>query len=272
MKQRLTHRLNLYFLGLLWLLVNVPAHADYGNDAFQLILKARGMARTGKRVEAIKMLQESRLVAEQAEQNLLAAIALNNIAEIYRGQGNTGEALKYYRQALVRYRVIAYQNGITTTRQQIDKILLQAGEVQKISIDKREALIREALKQVKNRVKDQRKDQAPRDALESQNTAYIAGVKRGIVRVWNYPEKASQVKAEGKVKVEFTILKDGQLGNVHILYSSGNISMDQEAIRAVKAAAPFHRIPDQLEQKRMTIEFTFNYVLENPHDRMEPRK
>jgi len=38
--------------------------------------------------------------------------------------------------------------------------------------------------------------------------------------------------------------------------------MDQEALRAVKGSAPFHRIPEKLGLKRMSVEFTFNYILE----------
>lgn len=240
--------------------------SDDGEDKFRLILEARRMARAGAYVEALETLQESIAVAENGGQKLIAAIALNNIAEIHRLQGNTALALNYYRQALDTYILIGNQNGMATTRQRIDGLLLQAGDVKMIPVSKRETLLHDAIEQIRNRLKDQQEKGETPDTGETEYATYTEGVKKAIVRVWSYPEAASQNREEGKVKVEFTILRDGQLEDVRILRSSGHDSIDREAIRAVKAAAPFHRIPEQLGLTRMSIEFTFNYILEISHE------
>jgi protein TonB len=123
-------------------------------------------------------------------------------------------------------------------------------------------MIEEAIERVRNRVLAQQKESELKSRGGSEYAAYIQGVKNAIVRVWRYPEAALKNRQEGRVEVEFSILEDGSLENVRILHSSEYASMDQEALRAVKAAAPFHRIPEKLALKRMSVEFTFNYILE----------
>ena len=93
-------------------------------------------------------------------------------------------------------------------------------------------------------------------------STYLQTVKKSIVRAWKYPERASEGKEHGKVDVEFTIQKNGNLQDVQILRSSGFSDLDREAIRAVGAASPFNPIPDQIELDQLSIRFTFNYTLE----------
>ncbi len=103
----------------------------------------------------------------------------------------------------------------------------------------------------------------PQDTRQTVYTIYLDQVKENIVRAWRYPEQASEERDEGKVDVEFTILKDGRLLDVRILQSSGFSSLDREAIRAVGAASPFKPIPDQMGVPKLPIRFTFNYTLGN---------
>ena len=100
------------------------------------------------------------------------------------------------------------------------------------------------------------------DTRQTEYTAYLEKVKENIVHAWQYPEQASEEGKEGKVDVEFTILKDGRLLDVRILHSSGFSALDREAIRAVGAASPFTPIPVQIALEQLSIRFTFNYTLE----------
>ncbi len=238
------------------------AFSGESNDFFHPILEARALVRTGRYSEALLILHRSVTIAEQAGENLIAAIALNNIAEIHRLQGNSPEALNFSQQALEKYRNIGHQTGVATTQQRIDELLLQSEEVEKISSGKRDAMIHEAIERVRNRVLAHQKESEPKPRGGSEYAAYIQGVKNAIVRVWRYPEAALKNRQEGRVEVEFTILENGNLEHVRILHSSEYASMDQEALRAVKGSAPFHRIPEKLGLKRMSVEFTFNYILE----------
>jgi protein TonB len=108
--------------------------------------------------------------------------------------------------------------------------------------------------------------QDTKDTKDTEKSAaystYLQTVKDSIVRAWEYPERASEGKEQGKVDVEFTIQKNGNLQNVQILRSSGFSDLDREAIRAVSAASPFNPIPDQIELDQLSIRFTFNYTLE----------
>ncbi len=161
-----------------------------------------------------------------------------------------------------------------------------------IPAETREKLINSAIDRIRNRVKEQQAkegtsehplpeasgttaslptdpflppsgtQETPDDTRQLEYTTYLEKVKGNIVRAWKYPVEASEGKEEGKVDVEFTILKNGRLQNVRILRSSGFSSLDREAIRAVGAASPFYPIPKQIGLDQLSIRFTFNYTLE----------
>ncbi|MFQ5853383.1 MAG: TonB family protein [Candidatus Binatia bacterium] len=277
-----------------------------------MINEARATARTGKYLEALDKLQEVINLADESGQKLAGAIALNNVAEIHRLQGNTFEALNYYYQALKIYNEIGLRNGIAITGRRIDEILKRGetrGEkttlrsteplVSENPAETRKRLINEAMERVRSRVRARQaknepgepvlspasggtpispqepprqsaKSEPPQDTAQLEYTAYLEQVKKGIVRAWKYPEQASQKREEGKVDVEFTILRDGRLENVRVLGSSGFPSLDREAIRAVRAASPFNPIPEGIALEQLSIRFTFNYNLEKTEGR--PKK
>ena len=91
--------------------------------------------------------------------------------------------------------------------------------------------------------------------------SYFTHIKRKIELVWEYPRRAAAMGQEGSLLLRFTILKDGRLGGIKLLQSSGYRLLDQEAIRAVREAAPFNPIPDRLHKNRLNIMATFNYSL-----------
>jgi protein TonB len=63
------------------------------------------------------------------------------------------------------------------------------------------------------------------------------------------------------VDLEFTILKPGNVQRVRVLRSSGSGSLDQAAIRAVRAASPFDPIPAETGLAEIRIRFSFSYTL-----------
>src|SRR5918996_6086090 len=66
---------------------------------------------------------------------------------------------------------------------------------------------------------------------------YFNRIKQSIESQWEYPELALRYGLQGKLSLEFTIAKDGQLTQLRMLRSSGSQLLDEEAIRAIKAAA-----------------------------------
>lgn len=272
MKRPLSFLTELSVLCLLLLSMSSYGFPQERDDPFRLILEARGVARTGRYSQALEMLQGSLILAEESGQKLIAAIALNNIAEIYRLHENTAAALNYYRQALDIYIDVGNRNGMAAARQKIDELLPQPEEVKEISASEREKRIREAIERVRDRLRAQQQKRASPEVAELDYAAYLDRVKKAVVRAWSYPERASRNREGGKVEVGFTILQDGQLKSVRISRSSGYASMDREAVRAVRAAAPFHPIPEQIGIKQISIEFTFNYVYDQTQQESEKRR
>jgi len=96
---------------------------------------------------------------------------------------------------------------------------------------------------------------------EFKYISYFSHIKRKIELVWEYPRLAAMRNQEGSLLLKFIILKNGTLKGVYLLQSSGYRLLDNEALRAVKDAAPFNPIPDRLKTSHLNITATFNYSL-----------
>lgn len=95
---------------------------------------------------------------------------------------------------------------------------------------------------------------------EPQYISYFTSIKRAIELVWEYPEPALRYGLQGKLVLEFTVLGNGQLERARLIRSSGSSVLDAEAMRAVKAAAPFHAIPPWIGKDRLEIIASFEYL------------
>ncbi len=91
--------------------------------------------------------------------------------------------------------------------------------------------------------------------------SYFTHIKRKIELVWEYPQVAANLGEEGRLTLKFTILKDGRLAGVWLVQSSGYRLLDEEAIRAVREAAPFNPIPERLKKDHLNIMANFTYTL-----------
>ena len=241
----------------------IPATAagatlDERDEAVRWLLQARGMIRAGRLFEAMDKLHSSLALADQTYQHLTAALALANMAEIYRLYGDTAKAVSFYREALERYRAISNQSGIEGTQKKIDGIIGPTDQT--VPAAKREKLIDQAIERARSRLQTRQASQS--NPLEAVYTAYLESIKKAIVSFWTSPEVAIRSRKDGRVEVEFTILQDGRLDTVRVVETSEQASVDLAAIDAVKAAAPFPKIPGQLGIERLNVEFTFNYVIE----------
>jgi TonB family protein len=68
-----------------------------------------------------------------------------------------------------------------------------------------------------------------------------------------YPESAKTRGFGGSVYLAFTIDAEGTLVEVMVKRSSGHSLLDETALRAVKRAAPFPRLPQDLEQQELNF-------------------
>jgi protein TonB len=99
----------------------------------------------------------------------------------------------------------------------------------------------------------------PLDTRNPQYITYFGSIKRAIELVWEYPQLALRYGLQGKLLMEFTILGNGDLEGARIIRSSGSNVLDEEALRAVSAAAPFGPIPPWIGKNRIEIIATFEY-------------
>jgi protein TonB len=88
---------------------------------------------------------------------------------------------------------------------------------------------------------------------------YVGKIRQSIESEWQYPEVALRYGLQGKLALEFTILGDGHLEGLRLLRSSGSSLLDDEALRAIKAAAPFPPIPPWIRPNPLRITATMEY-------------
>ncbi len=99
------------------------------------------------------------------------------------------------------------------------------------------------------------------NTTEFKYISYFASIKRKIELVWEYPEIARENGMQGKLFVKFIILKDGSLGGIKLIGSSGFTILDKEAIDAVKTASPFNPIPASFNTDKIVVNASFEYHL-----------
>jgi protein TonB len=98
------------------------------------------------------------------------------------------------------------------------------------------------------------------DTKDPQFVTYFNSIKRAIEVVWQYPELALRYGLQGRLLLEFSILGNGDIESAKIVRSSGSNLLDEEALRAVKAAAPFGPIPPWIGKNRIDIVASFEYL------------
>lgn len=97
------------------------------------------------------------------------------------------------------------------------------------------------------------------DTRDPQYITYFGSIKRAIEVVWQYPEMALRYGLQGKLLMEFSILGNGELARARIIRSSGSSLLDEEALRAVRIAAPFSPIPPWIAKEQLDILASFEY-------------
>ena len=97
-----------------------------------------------------------------------------------------------------------------------------------------------------------------RGALKS----YIGQVQRIIEGAKKYPEASRRAGREGKVKVQFTIFRNGNVDDIKLLTRTPYPNLNQEAIDAIERSAPFSGFPDSLTEKSVKVILPFRFELQ----------
>lgn len=107
---------------------------------------------------------------------------------------------------------------------------------------------------------NRKEDTVELSTTEFKYMSYFAKLKSQIEGVWNYPEESRYRGEEGQLFLVFTIKRNGELENIQLLSSSGYVRLDSEAMRAIKAAAPFSPFPEGWGSlETLNIKATFIY-------------
>jgi protein TonB len=96
---------------------------------------------------------------------------------------------------------------------------------------------------------------------------YLARLKQRIQNEWSYPDDAQRVGMGGELVIVFTLNTTGTLTYIRLAESSGFPTLDNEALRAVKTAAPFDAFPPQMGDEPLNIVGTFTYYSPHLHRR-----
>jgi protein TonB len=99
------------------------------------------------------------------------------------------------------------------------------------------------------------------DAKEYRFLLYNTRLKERIESIWVYPPYEAEHGIYGDLMIRFTIKKNGQLGSVELLRTSGHKSLDDAAIKALREGAPYWPLPDEWGMEAYTIEGHFIYTI-----------
>lgn len=90
---------------------------------------------------------------------------------------------------------------------------------------------------------------------------YMRKLKEKIESIWEYPPEAGKKGLYGDLKISFTIKKDGKLGAVELVRTSGYKVLDDAALKALRDGEPYWPIPDDWDMDAYTINGHFFYTM-----------
>lgn len=99
------------------------------------------------------------------------------------------------------------------------------------------------------------------DTSEYRYLIYNQRLKQRIESIWVYPRDAAARGIYGDLVIRFTILKNGELGPIELVRTSGHKSLDDAAVKALRDGAPYWPLPKEWGMDAYTIEGLFIYTL-----------
>jgi protein TonB len=99
------------------------------------------------------------------------------------------------------------------------------------------------------------------DTSDYRYAGYMRKLKAKIESIWIYPPEALARGLYGDLKIRFTIRKDGRLGAVELVRTSGYRMLDDAAMRALKDGEPYWPLPDEWGMESYSIlgHFVYSY-------------
>lgn len=105
---------------------------------------------------------------------------------------------------------------------------------------------------------------------ESKYWSFMQRLKRQVAREWSPGEAFRRHDPDGDrygvedrfTKLRITLEEDGSMRSVYVGEPSGAKFYDDEAVRAVRDAAPFPNPPDGMKNRDGLVDFTFGFMLD----------
>jgi len=110
-------------------------------------------------------------------------------------------------------------------------------------------------------------DSVTLDTDEFKFISYNRWLKYKVESVLRYPELAALTGLQGTLYIQFDIMKDGDLANLELIKSSGYKILDDEALRSIRATAPFQPLPDGWNMDHYTIRAAVLFYLNEAYIR-----
>jgi periplasmic protein TonB len=99
------------------------------------------------------------------------------------------------------------------------------------------------------------------DTKEYKFSGYMTRLKEKIESIWVYPPEAAERGIYGDLEIQFTIKKDGRLGEIRLVRTSGYKMLDDAALKALRDGERYWPLPDAWHMESYTILGHFVYML-----------
>jgi len=86
---------------------------------------------------------------------------------------------------------------------------------------------------------------------------FVRDVYRRIRSNWSMLIPPNGRGKLGKASLDFTILKDGSVRDIRLIFSSGDVSLDRAAWGGITSAAPFHALPTEFKGDHIVVRCAF---------------
>lgn len=100
------------------------------------------------------------------------------------------------------------------------------------------------------------------DEVKALLADYAKNARSRIVNRQSVPEEARRLGHSGSVKLKFVLNASGQLDSTEIASSSGYSELDEQALSAVRSAAPFGHLPDGIGRDSLPMSITLKYKVD----------
>ena len=104
---------------------------------------------------------------------------------------------------------------------------------------------------------------SPAPVIDTGHTrqSYLQQLSGRIQRHKFYPASGRRLGEQGRVLIALVIARDGQVSDARVKLSSGYRRLDEAALAAVLAAAPFSPLPPQFADEALLLSIPMDYTL-----------